>query len=67
MRILEYLDLDTAGVRPQYEKVRRLLEQEDFHAAQVKNSSPTTSTGRGSTLPTGCSSAWSGGAKSAAH
>ena len=36
MRILEYRDLDTAAVCPQYEKVRRLLEQEDFHAAQVK-------------------------------
>lgn len=36
MRVLEYRDLDTAAVRPQYEKVRRLLEQEDFRAAQVK-------------------------------
>ncbi|MHB8835982.1 MAG: DEAD/DEAH box helicase [Candidatus Methylomirabilia bacterium] len=36
MRILEYRDLDVSAVRPQYEKVRRLLEQEDFRAAQVK-------------------------------
>jgi len=36
MRILEYRDLDTSAVRPQYEKVRWLLEQEDFRAAQVK-------------------------------
>lgn len=37
MRILAYRGLDTAAVRPQYEKIRRLLEQEDFRAAQVKN------------------------------
>lgn len=36
MRVLEYRDLDTSSVRPRYEKVRRLLEEEDFRAAQVK-------------------------------
>jgi hypothetical protein len=36
MRILAYRGLGTAAVRPQFEKIRRLLEQEDFRAAPVK-------------------------------
>ena len=36
MKILEYLDLDTSKVGPQYQKVIEFLEKDDFHSAEVK-------------------------------
>src|SRR4030042_1685769 len=36
MRVLEYSDLDTSRVRPQYEKVKRQLEADDLRSAEVK-------------------------------
>jgi hypothetical protein len=36
MRVLEYSDLDTSRVRPQYEKVRRQLEADDLRSADLK-------------------------------
>jgi hypothetical protein len=34
MRVLEYSGLDTARVRPQYEKVKRQLEEDDLRSAE---------------------------------
>jgi hypothetical protein len=36
MRVLEYSDLDTGRVRPQYEKVKRQLETDDLRSAEIK-------------------------------
>src|SRR5208283_3398013 len=36
MRILEYVDLDTAAVAPQYRKAIDAIAAEDFRAVQVK-------------------------------
>ena len=36
MRVLEYSDLDTSRVRPQYEKVRQRLEADDLRSADLK-------------------------------
>lgn len=36
MRILEYSDLDTAGVAAQYRKATEAIAREDFRAAEVK-------------------------------
>ncbi|MEK6749509.1 MAG: UvrD-helicase domain-containing protein [Pseudomonadota bacterium] len=36
MKILEYSSLDTTGLKPQYDKVRRFLESDDFKSAEVK-------------------------------
>ncbi|MBN2369517.1 MAG: UvrD-helicase domain-containing protein [Vicinamibacteria bacterium] len=36
MRVLEYTDLDTSRVRPQYEKVKRRIEEDDFRSADLK-------------------------------
>jgi hypothetical protein len=36
MKILEYLDLDTATVSRQYQKVVGFLEKDDFYSAEVK-------------------------------
>ena len=41
MKILEYNDLDTSGVEPQYRKVIDMLSQDDFRSAEVKKLSPT--------------------------
>ncbi len=36
MRVLEYSDLDTSRVRPQYEKVKRQLEADDLRSADLR-------------------------------
>jgi len=36
MRVLEYTDLDISRVRPQYEKVKRQLEEDDLRSADLK-------------------------------
>ncbi len=36
MKVLEYVGLDTASVRAQYEKVRAAIERDDFRQADVK-------------------------------
>ncbi|MEY2632057.1 MAG: hypothetical protein RIR00_711, partial [Pseudomonadota bacterium] len=36
MRVLEYIGLDTSGVRPQYNKVLEALARDDFRSADVK-------------------------------
>jgi hypothetical protein len=36
MRVLEYSDLDTSRVRPQYQKVKQQLEADDLRSAEVK-------------------------------
>ena len=36
MRVLEYSDLDTSRVRPQYERVRQRLEADDLRSADLK-------------------------------
>ncbi len=36
MKVLEYDELDLTGVKAQYQKLRRMLEQDDFRSAEVK-------------------------------
>src|SRR5208337_317718 len=36
MKIIEYADLDTSKVKPQYRKIISFLEKDDFYSAEVK-------------------------------
>ena len=41
MKILEYYNLDTSRVRPQYQKTIQFLQNDDFYSAEVKKLHPT--------------------------